>query len=78
MKKIQILYPDPQMEELRRVANRLDRPVSEIVREATADWLLRWRAINSEEVQEAPPIFSAGVVMAEPALLRRKAYERNE
>lgn len=73
MKKIQILYPDPQMEELRRAARRLDRPVSEIVREATAEWLRR-RAPRFDEVREEPPVFSAGTIAIDADRLRAASY----
>lgn len=39
MQKIQILFPDPLMERMRRIAERIDLPVSEIVRRATERWL---------------------------------------
>ncbi|MCG8479040.1 MAG: ribbon-helix-helix protein, CopG family [Spirochaetales bacterium] len=76
MKKIQIQYPDPQMEELRRTARRLDRPVSEIVREATAEWLRR-RAPRFEGVREEPPVYSAGAIAVDADRLRAASY-RNE
>ncbi len=41
MQKLQILFPDPLMERMRRVAKRVDLPVSEIVRRATESWLER-------------------------------------
>jgi hypothetical protein len=34
MQKLQILFPDPQMDALRRLARIEDRPVSELVRRA--------------------------------------------
>ncbi len=34
MQKIQILFPDPQMDALRRLSRIEDRPVSELVRRA--------------------------------------------
>ena len=74
MKKIQILYPDPQMEQLRRAAQQLDRPVSEIVREATADWLRR-RAPRSDQVREAPPVYSAGAIAVHGDRLRAASYD---
>jgi len=41
MQKIQILFPDPLMKRMRRVADQTDLPVSEIVRRATEQWLER-------------------------------------
>ena len=74
MKKIQILYPDPQMEQLRRAARQLDRPVSEIVREATADWLRR-RAPHFDQVREEPPVYSAGAIAVDADRLRAASYD---
>jgi len=70
MKKIQILYPEPQMDALRRAAKRLDRPVSEIVREATAEWLRRHAPYIDLEAREAPPVFRAGAIRIPPEELR--------
>ena len=74
MKKIQILYPDPQMEELRHAARQLDRPVSEIVREATAEWLRR-RAPRFDGVREEPPVYSAGAIAIDAARFRAASYD---
>ena len=73
MKKLQILYPEPQLEQLRRTARHMDRPVSEIVREATADWLRRW-APRGIEVAGNPPEFSLGSMKVNPADLRERSY----
>ncbi len=70
MKKIQILYPEPQMDALRRAAKRLDRPVSDIVREATAEWLQRHAPYVDPEAREAPPVFRAGNIRVHPDQLR--------
>ncbi len=76
MKKIQILYPDPQMEALRRVARELDRPISEIIREATAEWMKRWAPAAGSEVREAPPVYSAGTILVKPEHLREASHAR--
>ena len=73
MKKLQILYPEPQLEQLRRTARHMDRPVSEIVREATADWLRRW-APRGIEIAGNPPEFSLGSMKVNPADLREQSY----
>jgi hypothetical protein len=41
MQKLQILFPNPLMERMRKAAERIDLPVSEIVRRATERWLDR-------------------------------------
>ena len=73
MKKIQILYPEPQLKQLRRTARSMDRPVSDIVREATADWLRRW-APRGTEVSGPAPVFSLGDMKVDCADLREKSY----
>ena len=39
MQKLQILFPDPMMKRLREVAEREDRPLSEVVRTAVERFL---------------------------------------
>ena len=51
----------------------MDRPVSDIVREATADWLRRW-APRGTEVPGPPPVFSLGDMKVDCADLREKSY----
>lgn len=70
MEKIQILYPEPQMDALRRAAKRLDRTVSGIVREATSEWLNRHAPHVGLEAHEEPPVFHAGAVRVSPEHLR--------
>ena len=72
MKKIQILYPEPQLEQLRRTARSMDRPVSDIVREAAAGRLRRW-APRGTEVPGTPPVFSLGDMKVDCADLREKS-----
>ena len=73
MDKMQVLYPKGQLAELRRVARQLDRPISEIVREATAEWLRR-HAPPTDTVREAPPVYHAGAVTVDAAHLREASY----
>lgn len=73
MQKIRILFPDPLMERMRRVADRMDLPVSEIVRRATEKWLAR--------IPEAPPrkmrvpAVDAGRCLLPAEDLREAVYE---
>lgn len=73
MQKIQILYPDPQMRELRRVARDLDRPISEIVREATTEWLRR-HAPPTDRGATAPTV-RVGTILVEAERLREAAWD---
>lgn len=76
MKKIQILYPEPQMEELKRAAKRLDRPISELVREATAEWLRRHAPTTRRDARASPPVFSAGSIKVACGRLREESHRK--
>ncbi len=74
MEKLQILFPAPQLAQLRQAAKVMDRPVSELVRAAVDSWL----AANSPapaRVREAPPSYSLGQISADSAALRERAWE---
>jgi hypothetical protein len=73
MEKLQILFSNPQIKRLRRVAQRQDRPVSELVRAAVDLWLYRCDT-ESDQVTETPPTFSCGAVLANPETLRDRAH----
>ena len=73
MQKIQILFPDPLMERMRKLAERIDLPVSEIVRRATEGWL--------DRMPEAPrrsltvPTVDAGRCLVAAEDMREAFYE---
>jgi hypothetical protein len=73
MQRLQILFPDPLMEQMRKVAKRIDLPVSEIVRRATELWL--------EKMPESPkqirkvPVIDAGRCLVEAKDMREAIYE---
>ncbi len=73
MQKLQILFPDPLMERMRRVAGQMDLPVSEIVRRATERWL--------ERMPEKPrrvlkvPVVNAGRCLVPAEDMREAIYE---
>ena len=73
MQKIQILFPDPLMERMRRTAERIDLPVSEIVRRATERWL--------DRIPDAPrqnlkvPTVDAGPCLIAAEEMREAFYE---
>lgn len=70
---MQILFPDPLMERMRKVAAKADLPVSEIVRRATEQWL--------ERIAEAPsrpptvPVVDAGRCLMSAKEMRAAFYE---
>ncbi|NJM38226.1 MAG: hypothetical protein HC845_10425 [Akkermansiaceae bacterium] len=73
MQKIQILFPDPLIERMRKTSERMDLPVSEIVRRATERWL--------DRMPEAPrrnlgvPTVDAGRCMMAAENMRDAYYE---
>jgi len=75
MQKMQILFPEPQLERLRRIARDEDRPVSELVRLAVDAYLAR-HGSSASETREAPPTYSCGEILAEPRSLRELARGR--
>jgi len=73
MQKIQILFPDPLMERMRRVAARVDLPVSEIVRRATEHWLDRMPE-SPRSIQGVPTV-DAGRCLVPADEMREVFYE---
>jgi Ribbon-helix-helix protein, copG family len=75
MQKIQILFPDPVMTRLRRLARLQDRPVSEIIRRAVEESLARspepW---NSER---RIPSFHGGQIICSAEELREILYRED-
>jgi len=58
MRKLQILFPEPQLRRLRDLAKREDRPVSEVVRKAVDAWLDRMSPGHTQA--QAAPVFHGG------------------
>jgi hypothetical protein len=74
MQKIQVLFPEPQMERLRRAAKRQDRPISDIIRRAVEDWLDISSSGYESGVRETPPRLHGGKVKVKSSDLRDEAY----
>lgn len=74
MDKIQILFPEPVMRRLRRVASREDRPVSEIVRRAV-DRHLQSLPDGPSDRRAEIPVFDGGSVRVSAEKLRDVVYE---
>jgi hypothetical protein len=74
MKKIQVLFPEPQMERLRWVARNEDRPISEIIRRATEDYLAKTPSAPLRDPAAAIPVFDGGEILVGPDKLRDLAY----
>ena len=76
MEKLQILFPEPQLRRLRTLAQRQDRPVSELVRNAVEQWLERSGSVD--ELREPPPTFRGGKVMMPASEFREAAYRDDD
>ncbi len=79
MERLQILFPKPQLNKLKRIAKQKDRPVSELVRSAVEFWLSRYGADIVDNVYEAAPIYHCGKILANADNFRDIANEdRNQ
>ncbi len=76
MQKIQILFPDPQMDALRRLARIEDRPVSELVRRAVdRDLEQRAALLRRESHRTVPfPVFDGGRVLVGASRMKSLIY----
>jgi hypothetical protein len=74
MQKIQVLFPKPQMERLRAVARMEDRPISEIIRRATEEYLDKTPSTPRQDPAAALPVFDGGKTLAESRLFRDLAW----
>ena len=74
MKKLQVLFPEGTMRRLKETAEREDRPMSEIVRRATEDWL------DSQPVGpgwEGPvPVYDLWIRLLDPDEFKEHLYVR--
>ena len=77
MQKIQVLFPDPQMKRLREMANKQDRPISEIIRRATEAWMDRMSPDHDPGYKIDIPVFHAGEIQISAEEMRDKANSRN-
>lgn len=73
MQKIQILFPDPMMGKLREIAAREDRPISEIVRGATAMWLERFP--EKKPGRKKVPVIDAGRCLLDAEGMKEALHE---
>jgi len=75
MQKIQILFPDPVMTRLRRLARLQDRPVSEIVRRAVEESLAR--SPEPRKSERRIPSFRGGKIICSVEELRETLYKED-
>jgi len=79
MQKIQILFPDPLMRRVRRLAELEDRPLSEVIRRAVE------RFADQSPVADLTipgasklPTFKCGPILADPAEMKQLLYASHE
>ena len=75
MKKIQILFPEPLMNRLRKTARLQDRPISDIIRRATEEWLDRSASDFDAAKSRNPLQFHGGRIKLPEGELRETAYQ---
>lgn len=75
MKKIQILFPDPDMALLREAAEVLDRSISDIVRTATEAWLQSRPRLAKKQARPEIPVFRGGQTRIAAEAMRETAWE---
>ena len=73
MQRLQILFPDPLMQKMRRVAEQVDLPVSEVVRRATEQWLERFP--EETKATKSVPLVDAGKCLVSAAQMREAIYD---
>jgi hypothetical protein len=74
MRKVQILFPEPQLKRLREVARREDRPLSEVVRRAAEAYLERLPVGREKSQAPVVPVFDGGKTLVGPEHFRELAY----
>jgi len=78
MQKIQVLLPEPLLQDLREIAAVEDRPLSEVVRRAAEQMVRTYPAVRRKPVRVALRTFDGGAVLAGAGDLRAMAYEGDE
>ncbi len=78
MQKIQVLLPEPLLQDLREIAAVEDRPLSEVVRRAAEQMVRTYPAVRRKAVRVALRTFDGGAVLAGAGDLRAMAYEGDE
>ena len=76
MEKLQILFPRDSMRRLREAAKAADRPMSEIVRRVTEEWLDSQP--SGARSDPSIPVFDLGLRITDTDALKDLAYIREE
>lgn len=76
MEKLQVLFPQDSMRRLREAAKAADRPMSEIVRRVTEEWLDSQP--SGAALDPAVPVFNLGLRITDTDTLKDLAYVRED
>ena len=79
MQKIQILFPDPLMRRVRELAEREDRPLSEVIRRAVERFAEQSPA-TGPPTSSPPrlPTFNGGGILTEAVEMKQVLYAAHE
>jgi len=77
MQKIQVLFPEPVLRELREIAELEDRPLSEVVRRAAEQMVRTYPKVRTRSGGVVLRTVDGGPIVANPADLRGLAYEED-
>jgi hypothetical protein len=75
MQKLQILFPQPVLTELKEIAAHSDRPVSELVRRAVDDFLLKHPRPQQPSNVSKIPTFKGGKMPLTSKEMKDMIYE---
>jgi len=75
MQKLQILFPEPLLRRLRELAEKEDRPVSEIVRRAVDAWIEKTEPLAERQQKKRIPTFHGGRITIRGEDMREIAYQ---
>jgi len=75
MQKIQVLLPQPVLDDLREIAAAEDRPLSEVVRRAAEQMVRTYPLVRRKPTKVTLRTFDGGAVLAGAVNLRALAYE---
>ena len=79
MQKIQILFSEPILVQLRTLAQEQDRSVSEIVRVVVENWLGKCSfSLEGKKMEIKVPTFTGGKVLVSSDKLRGTIYSEDE
>ncbi len=77
MQKIQVMFPEPVLRDLREIAALEDRPLSEVVRRAAEQMVRTYPTVRTRSGEVVLRTVDGGPILADPVDLRALAYEED-